>query len=42
MFEEYTQEYFLSIAQQYAAEKGLDATEGTLIFNASSMMAVML
>lgn len=42
MFEEYTQDYFLSIAQQYAAEKGLDATEGTLIFNASSMMAVML
>jgi len=42
MFENYTQEYFINLAQQYAAEKGLDATEGTLIFCASSLMAVML
>ncbi len=32
----------MTLAQQHAAEKGLDATEGTLIFNASSMMAFML
>lgn len=32
----------MNLAQQYAAEKGLDATEGTLIFNASALMAVMV
>lgn len=42
MFENYTQEYFLELAQRKATERGLDATEGTLIFNAACLMAVML
>lgn len=42
MFEEYTQEYFIELAQQKAAERNIDATEGTLVFNAACLMAIML
>ena len=42
MFEEYTQDYLLSIMLQKAKDKGFPTAEGNLIYNASCLMAVML
>lgn len=42
MFEEYTQDYLLSVMLQKAKEKGFPAVEGSLIYNASCLMATML
>ncbi|MCM1364714.1 MAG: baseplate J/gp47 family protein [Faecalibacterium sp.] len=42
MFENYTQDYLLSVMTDKAHELGFSATEGSLIYNASCLMAVML
>ena len=42
MFEEYTQDYLLSVMLEKAKEKGFPVVEGNLIYNASCLMAVML
>ena len=42
MFEDFTQEYFLELAAKKAEKSGIDMTEGTLVFAAASLQAVML
>lgn len=42
MFEIYTQDYLLSVMLKKAKEKNFPTTEGSLIYNASCLMAVML